>query len=263
MMNGLNKINIELSSKCNRSCWMCGRRKRDKLFGDQTYGFMEWETLVKIPSQLPAMTLIAFHNNGEALLYPKFGKAVSLFKHCITYVVSNGSLLVEKAPEIISNLDIISISIIESEEPDIKEFQKEQIMKFLELKGTKSPQLNLRFVGDVDESYYDDVQVLKVRRTIHSPEGSRGYRKSPVIPEHGLCQDLLTGLAIDRYGDVSVCVRYDVGRELVLGNINHMSLNDIWNSQKRLYILNQHIKGKRDVLEYCGKKCEFFGVPTV
>ena len=241
---------------------MCGRRKRDKLLGDQTYGFMEYETLVKIPAQVPAMTVIAFHNNGEALEYKNFGKAVSMFKHCITYVVSNGLLLVEKAPEIISNLDIISISIIENEEPDVQKLQLEQIRRFLELRGTKSPQLTLRFVGSVDESVYADIPGLRVRRTIHLPEGSRGYRKTPVVPEHGVCQDLLTTLAIDRYGDVSVCVRYDVDRELVLGNINHMSLDDIWNCQKRLWMLNKHIKGLRADVPYCGSKCEFFGVPT-
>ena len=27
--NGLSTINIELSSRCDKACWMCGRRKVD------------------------------------------------------------------------------------------------------------------------------------------------------------------------------------------------------------------------------------------
>ncbi|KKM86916.1 hypothetical protein LCGC14_1274260, partial [marine sediment metagenome] len=49
------------------------------------------------------------------LLYPRFGDAVQCFKHCTTSIVTNGKLLIEKADEIIDNLDILSISIIEND----------------------------------------------------------------------------------------------------------------------------------------------------
>lgn len=29
-LNGLGTINIELTSRCNKNCWMCGRRKVDR-----------------------------------------------------------------------------------------------------------------------------------------------------------------------------------------------------------------------------------------
>jgi len=266
MLNGLHKIHIELSSKCNKNCWMCGRRKREKMYGNQNYGFMEWKTLVKIPSQVPPNTLIAFHNNGEGLMYPQFGKAVSLFKHCITYLVTNGLLLLEKSDEIISNLNIISISIIENEDPSIKEDQLQIIHDFLKLKGDKPPMTTLRFVGKVDETPYVErlgsLMPKIVRRTLHIPDGSRKYRVSPTLPEHGVCNDLLQTLAIDRFGNVSVCVRFDVDGDLIIGNINYQSLDDIWNSQKRQWIINKHVTNKRHEVPYCGDKCEYYGVPT-
>lgn len=263
MIHGLSKVNIELSSVCQKGCWMCGRRLRDREQGDQEYGFMDRDILVSIPPQIPPRTLVAFHNNGESLMYPDFGKALSMFKHCITYTVTNGLLLAEKASEIISNIDVISVSIIEGEDFGMRQFQKEQILKFLELKGTKRPRVVLRLVGIIEnEIEYLNMNLPTVRRTVHRPEGSRDYRKEPTKPEHYICQDLLTTLAIDRHGDVSVCVRYDVDRDLVLGNLKYQSLDDIWNCQKRLYMINKHIEGRRCDVKYCGDKCDFYGVAT-
>lgn len=45
-------------------------------------------------------------------MYPRFGEAVSLFKDNIRNIVTNGKLLVEKAPEVIGNLETLSVSIL-------------------------------------------------------------------------------------------------------------------------------------------------------
>lgn len=258
----MNKVHVELSSVCSKNCWMCGRRKRDREHGTQDYGFMDWKTVVRIAHQVPQRTLVAFHNNGEALHYPQLAQAIRVFKHCITYTVSNGLLLVDRANDLIGNLDILSISIIENEEPEVKEYQYSQILEFLSLKGTRSPMVTLRFVGNVDESYYTGLSLPIIHRTLHIPDGSRIYRKTPVRPEHNICQDLLTTLAINRYGDVSLCVRYDPKGELVLGNVEYMTLNELWNCQKRLWTINKFMQGKRYEVPYCGDQCDFWGVPT-
>jgi len=260
--NGLGQINVEISSRCNKNCWMCGRRKRERLYGDQNYGDMDFDVLEKIAAQVPEGIMIAFHNNGEGLLYPRFKEAVELFPHCITYLVTNGLLLVEKAEEIIGNLDILSISVIEKEDTMVKAFQMAIIEKFLELKGDQKPNVTLRFVGDVDEEPYKKFNLMGVRRLLHNPEGSVGFKKSPTIPEHGVCQDLLNRLAIDRYGNVSTCVRFDPDGELVLGNIKEKRLAELWNSMKREWMIAMHVRGKRKSISYCGDKCEFWGVPT-
>ena len=33
--NGLTTVNVELTSRCNKSCWMCGRRKVDAEYRGQ------------------------------------------------------------------------------------------------------------------------------------------------------------------------------------------------------------------------------------
>jgi MoaA/NifB/PqqE/SkfB family radical SAM enzyme len=260
MLNGLGVVNIELTSRCNKKCHFCGRREREKLYGDQGYGDMPEGMLPHIANQIPNGILVQLHNNGEPLCYPSFGRAVTFFKHCITNIVSNGKLLVHKAPEIINNLDILTISIIENEIPEEKEYQMYQIEEFLKLKGSKNPFTILRFVGDVDEEPYKKFNLMHVNRTIHLPKGSVGYRKPPVIPEHGICLDLLSHLAIDRFGNVSLCVRFDPTGKLRLGNIEYSSLSDMWNGEKRRKYLKNHIEGKRKELEFCGNNCEFYGL---
>ena len=260
--NGLGQINLELTSKCNKNCWMCGRRKRERLDGDQNYGDMDFALVDEIAKQAPAGIMIAFHSNGEGMLYPRFGEAVKLFSHCTTYIVTNGIMLMEKADEVIDNLDIVSVSVIEREEPITEASQAVTLDKFLRVKGDRKPHVTLRFVGDVNEKGYEHFDLVKVRRVLHAPEGSIGFKRPPTIPEHGVCQDLLNRLAIDRYGNVSTCVRFDPGGELVLGNIMENKLSDLWNSEPRKWMIDMQVQGRRKEIPFCGNKCEFWGVPT-
>ncbi len=260
--NSLAHMNVEISSLCNKKCIHCGRREREKIYGNQNYGFMDFKLLQLIAKQTPPGITIALHNSGEPLLYPKFGQAVKLFKHCITYIVTNGKLIIDKANEIINNLDVMSISIIQDDNPKERDLQIKLLRKFLKLKGNCKPMVTLRFVGKIDESLYEEFNLLKIRRVLHAPQGSINYQRPPTIPEHGICWELLSRLAIDRFGYVSVCVRFDPEGELILGNIKEKSLIELWNSPKRKWMLNKFIEGKRNEIPYCGNKCDYWGCPT-
>ena len=260
LLNGLTNLNVELTSRCNKKCWMCGRRERDRLYGDLEYGDMEFSLVEDLARETPSGIVVQLHNNGESLLYPRLGEAISLFANCVTNVVSNGKLLVEKAPEIIGNLDILSISVIEN---DIEgDAQYQTIKRFLEMKKDQKPFTTLRFVGNVDTARYEKFNLLTINRTIHAPKGSVNYRRAPTIPEIGVCWDFLTRLAVDRYGDVSVCVRFDPDRELVLGNLKDSTLDDLWNCKKRLEMKALHCSGKRNEIPYCSDKCHYWGIPV-
>lgn len=275
-LNGLTNINVELTSRCNKSCHICGRRQRDKEMMERgidpsfQYGDMDLSLVKRISQEVPSGIVIALHNNGDSLLYPKLKKAIQLFKErgCITNTVTNGKLLVKKAEDIIDNLDTISISIFENDPEYEKQF--EIIREFLRLKGDKPPFTTLRLIGKVDDYKYKeftDSGCLIIRRALHSPKGSFSYSNSkreriyPTIPEYGICEDFLNHLAIDRCGDVSVCVRFDPDRELVLGNIIQTPLIELWNCEKRLEMKKKHIQGKRSEIPFCSK-CEFWGIAT-
>jgi radical SAM protein with 4Fe4S-binding SPASM domain len=258
-MYGLSQINIELTNRCNKKCWMCGRREREHLYGDIYNQDIPFEYLQEIAKQISPNIIVALHNNGEPLLYPKFKEAVKLFPHCITNVVTNGKLLLEKIDEIIDVLDTMSISIFEN---DIEADEQYEIIKgFLRIKGDRKPYTTLRLIGDVDENKYKIFNQQIVKRTLHDPKGSINYKKSRTVPESGICRDFLNHLAIDSDGNVSCCVRFDPEGELVLGNLKTNHLYDCWWGNKRKQMKILHISGKRKEIPYCGNKCEYWGIP--
>ena len=258
-MNGLTNINVELTSRCNKECWMCGRRERDKLYGKQDYGDMDFGMVREIALQVPEGIIVQFHNNGEGLLYPRFGDAVQLFNHCVTNIVTNGKLLVKKADEIIGNLNSLSVSIFERDTEADEQY--DILGNFLALKGNKLPFVTLRFIGNVDRKRYKKFGLLEISRTLHDPAGSINYWREPTIPEVGVCWDFMTRLSINRYGDVSPCVRFDPDGDLVLGNINSKGLSALWYSEKRLAMKEKHCIGRRNDIPFCGQKCHYWGVP--
>ena len=260
--SSLATVNVELTSRCNKVCSMCGRRKIERDYPKLTlkYGDMDFPLVNKIATQLPENIVVQLHSNGESLLYPRFGDAVKLFSKQITNVVTNGKLLLEKADEIIGNLDTMAISIIEDDPEGDQQY--EIIEKFLKIKGAKKPFTILRINGEVDEGRYQIFDLIMARRVLHSPLGSFNYKKrNPTIPEIGICLDFLNHLAINREGKVSICVRFDPKLLGVIGDVNEQSLGEIWNSKRRMQWLAYHKQGLREEIPLCSY-CHFWGVPT-
>lgn len=260
--NNLTTVNVELTSRCNKDCWMCGRRKIDRDYPELAlkYGDMDFELVKTIASQLPDGIVVQLHNNGDPLLYPRFAEAAGLFKRQIRCTDTNGILLVEKADAIIENLDTLTISTFESDK-DAEE-QYRTIEKFLKIKGTRKPNVIIRCLGDMDINRYIKFNCIIARRILHSPLGSFKYEKrDPTIPEIGICLDFLNHMVIRTNGDVSICVRFDPKGLGIIGNCLKTPLIDIWNSEKRQEWMKLHIDGKRKDIPLCNT-CEFWGVPT-
>ena len=260
-MNGLSTINIELTSRCNKKCWMCGRRKLEREHPELcNFGDMPYELVEEISRQVPKDIVIQFHNNGEPLLYPNLYKTLELFKSNIRCFDTNGKLLIDKADEIIGNMETLTISVIEDDEEDDEQY--EIVRKFIKKKGIQKPTVVYRFLGRINS--YDRwlrLPGLIAKRILHAPEGSRDYEKPPTVPEIGICLDLLTHLAINRFGKVSVCVRFDPHKHGVIGDLKYHTLSEIWNGQVRKYYIDCHLTGQRNFLQLCGG-CDYYGVPT-
>jgi len=260
LFNGLTTVNIELTNHCNKDCWMCGRRKVDKEYPETAlnYGDMDFALVKSIAKQLPDSIVVQFHNNGEPLLYPKFAQAVRLFTNQIKCVDTNAKLIVERADDIINNLDTLTISVIEND-PEADE-QYELVKKFLTIKGKRKPNMIYRCLGNVDKGRWEKLNGIIATRILHNPLGSFKYEKKPTIPEIGICLEILNHMAINRLGKVSICVRFDLKDSGVIGDVNLTPLVNIWNSVKRKEWIKYHIEGDRSKIPLCSY-CDFWGVP--
>jgi len=259
--NGLTTVNVELTSLCNKNCAMCGRRKIDRDFPEivMDYGHMNFDLVEKISKELPPGIVVQFHNNGEPLMYPRFGEAIKLFHKQIRCVNTNGKLLTEKADEIINILDNLAISVIEND-PDGDD-QYRIVKEFLKIKKDKKPLMVYRCLGDVDVKKWKKLDGLVIKRMLHNPMGSFQYKKETTKPEIGICMDILNHLAISKSGEASICVRFDPKRLGVIGNVNTESLLNIWNSEKRKQWIQYHINGQRDKIPLCSY-CDYWGIPS-
>ena len=179
--NGLYCVHLELTSRCNKDCWMCGRRKIDREYPEiaMNYGDMQFELVEKIATQFPEGIVVQFHNNGEPLLYPRLKEALQLFEKQIRCFDTNAKLIVEKADEIIGTVDTVTISVIENDSEADRQF--ELVKQFLAIKGERKPRLIFRCLGDVDTQRWKELKGVIAARVLHNPLGSFKYKKSPTV----------------------------------------------------------------------------------
>jgi radical SAM protein with 4Fe4S-binding SPASM domain len=224
------------------------------------WGDMPLELVQQIADQLPDSVVVQLHWNGEPLLYPHLADAFRLFDRHIRCLNTNAKLLLERADDIIGNLETITISVIEKDPEG--QAQYETVCAFLEKKGDEKPHMVYRLLGQVEEpERWKALPGIVAKRILHAPEGSFNYKKEPTVPEIGICLDLLHHFAIDRYGNVSPCVRYDPYGMAQLGNLNDgNSLHHLWTCKRRMAMIRDHIAQRRDRWGLC-RTCHFWGVP--
>lgn len=256
MLNGLSQISIELTNICDKPslCVFCGHQK------DQTIerGYMDIDLLKKIAEQIPGEIIVSFHRSGEPTAYPYLGDALRLFLNNITSLVTHGMNLNKKAYEICTTLTVS----VHKGDPDHNK-QLRILKEFMQTKAYELPQVQVKIVGDMDSSEYEAIKGVRIiHRDLHVPQGSHGYvKRQPVIPECGVCLDLLGKPSINWQGDVSICNRFDPKGLGVIGNIKEKSLDEIWNGDTRRHILEAHISGHRELIPACAK-CEYYGCPV-
>jgi len=261
-MNCLSVIHLELTSRCNKACWMCGRRKIERDYPHLAqWGDMPYEMVEKIAKQVPPGIVVQFHNNGEPTLYPRLREALDLFPNQIKAFNTNGKMLLQRAEDIIDHLDCLTLSV-HQDDPEMDR-QHEIMTRFWAIKGNRKPQVIYRLLGNVDSQPWRQhhLKGIIARRVFHDPMGSFNYRKKPTIPEFGICLDLLTHMAIDRYGNVSCCVRFDPEGKGILGSVIDNTLEEIWNGELRQQWIEHHKRGQRDLVPLCAS-CAFWGCPV-
>jgi radical SAM protein with 4Fe4S-binding SPASM domain len=146
-------------------------------------------------------------------------------------------------------------------DPDA-EIQHESVVKFLEKRGLRPPNVLIKFVGGVQEkNLYEGLPVRFTTRSFHVSDGNYRYnRKHPLIPESMLCADFLGRPAIDWQGRVFQCVKLDVDDSGYLGDLRQNTLDEIWNSEKRLGWMIAHKMGRREITNQLCANCDYWGI---
>lgn len=259
-LHGLNHINIELSSRCDKNCGFCGHQD-PSINTSLTFGDMPLGLLRKIRDQLPPGIIVQFHRDGEPLMYPALGIALELFDGFITSIVTNGKQLVSRAEELIDNCTTITVSAFHGD-PD-GPAQLDTVAEFLRLKGTRAPMVNIKFVGGIDLPGYRELGVPILTRALHVPEGDIRYaHRDPTIPEVGICLSFLSQPSVDWRGHLYICNRLDPNKGGYLGDLTTQRLDHLWNSTQRQRWLEAHKRGLREEAAPLCRTCLFYGVPT-
>ena len=265
MLTGLSHIFLEVSSRCDKStlCSICGHQS-PKLNPTLELGDMDFELLKKIRSELESGVDVSFHHDGDPLVYSPLSETLDLFKGFLTSIVTHGQSLGRRAKEIIGKATTVTVSVV-TPDPDWQ-LQIDSVKEFLIAKGDDSPMVNLKFVGYISPERvraYEHLGLPIIKRLLHVPDGNYRYvRHDPTKSEHAVCLDMLHCPAVSWKGDVFICNRFNPNREGLLGNLNDSTLDELWNSPKRMEWLEAHKRGRRDLASPLCKKCLYFGIPT-
>ena len=248
---------------------MCGRRKVEKSNPnyESTLGDMDIEMVKVISDQLDPGTLVQLHWNGEPTLYKPIQAATHYLKMTGCYVAmdTNGLLIGDRWSELLL-FDSITVSVIQGDSRKNYIRQIKHIIKFYTKISHFSkypPMLNIRALGKIPKAFYQlakryNIQIIP--RIFHIPDMSKNYSKHVTKPEVGVCMDLLNHPAIDRFGSVYPCVRFNPNGYNYLGNVNHSPLETILAGQLRHNMIDQHFKGNRDRVLLCSE-CDYYGIP--
>lgn len=259
------RITIELTNRCNLSCFMCPRNAAHMNLGD-----MDLELFKKIIdecSQHLAICLVPFFR-GESLLHERFLEMLSYAKQKGLKPIqlsTNAYFLNKRLRRGILDLDIDFISFsVDTNDPKIYEkirknsdFEKvyKNIVLFLNEKDKTSKTLptiqisavktkeNANFISDFIDFWKQRVDRVRIYQ-VHSLDGRFGSldnERNAVTRKP--CLKLLTDMVIYWNGDVAVC-NHDWNREKFIGNVQNESIEHIWQNEHYKTIREYHLQGR-------------------
>jgi hypothetical protein len=264
MLSGLAQLNIELTSKCGKThlCPMCGHQ--NPAVNPIQYGDMDFELLRRIRDQVVPGITISFHRDGEPTDYPQLREALELFRDFTTSLVTHGGNLGRVASDIISRCSTVTVSVFRGDKD--KDEQLASIKAFLKEKGDRSPQVQIKIVGDMLQDGIEEYEALGVRvirRLIHVPiDNSKYAHRTPAVPECGVCLDALHRPTVDWRGRMYLCNRLDPNESGLIGDLTTSSLDAIWNGETRRRMLDAHKAGRRDLANPLCATCKHWGTPS-
>lgn len=125
---------------------------------------------------------------------------------------------------------------------------EEKIKKFYDIFGDVCDKI---FVENVISEMWSDFEEMNNRIKIEKKE-VHGTTSS--IKDVKVCPYIFYSFFVNTNGDVTACCA-DWQRKLIFGNVNNLSLKDIWHGDKMKQFWIDMLQGNRDKYEMC-KKCK-------
>lgn len=277
---------VELTSICNYRCIMCPNKDLSK----ENKGTMQWELYKKIVDEAADLAFdINLAHRGESLLHPQLDQAIRYAKKkgLYTRLHTNGSLLsAETAQKIIaSGLDRISFSFDGYTKEVYENIRRggdfdltlANIIRFLELKkaaGKKHPLAAIEVINFTETADEQARNSFKERFSdlpldsfvIKELHNWAGEIKKEHDPKHySVCPFPWNAMIINWDGTVSPCTQDFFGSYLI-GDVNHSSLQEIWNSEKMTELRAKLSRRELAGLKACSEcdrlwRRSFLGVP--
>ena len=272
-------VHIESTNACNAKCIMCARDTMQR-----NVGFMDFYLFRKTIDECSRhreLKEVHLHGFGEPLLDRmlidriRYAKANKIKK---VYFVTNASLLNEDySRELLkSGIDMIKFSVYGNSAHTYEAIHRglkfnsveNNILSFLDARkkmGYRKPSIKIQFLPQeineherpvfvnkwsllIDKTRGDSIEVFPIHNWIygksyHNQGESKGrLRRSCGIP--------FVSLQMLWNGDITACC-YDYEGKMKFGNLNNMTISEVWNSEKFRQFRGFHRSAKFEKLNVC------------
>lgn len=264
-----NRITVELTNDCNVSCTFCNRQKIK-----MDIGYMSEELFKKIideAAQHLPVKLVPFFR-GEPLMHPKLTEFIRYAKSKgigPVQMASNALILDEAMQDALieSGIDFVSFSL-DTTDKDV--YRCSRLMGDLEIsaknvesfcrkcmdrrgKGLPAPTVQ---VSTIDLPEYRPTQqefiehwkkyASNVRLYEQHDENGRfadpvTRKRMDIFDDRKPCRKVFTDMIIYWDGRLALC-NYDWDEKAELGNLNHMTIEEAWNSEGYEKVRQMHLK---------------------
>lgn len=270
------EIAVELSNYCNLRCVMCPVPNLKR-----TRGFMDETVFKKVAADVSGESGFLFlpQGFGESLLHPQWLQLINLARSLEIQpiaVLTNGMLLDgENIKPVMEMVDVVVVTIdgctkktYESVRVNASfERVTKNIENFLKYReDAQSPHLVLRIIkmhdteNDIEgfRSFWSERigkgDIIQVSDCIDWA-GSvtyRGINDNQIQKDRHPCRMLWKNLTVYHNGQVSPCC-YDAEGELIIGNVLHQRLREIWDGSSLKNLRNLHLTGQFNRIPICSR----------
>ena len=220
-------IEFNLSGLCNRECVFCPRVDPNIFPNINEHIPVElYEKTMKELAEVDYDGMILYSGFGEPFLYKQIEALIQLSKQYCPKVrvecVTNGDFVTPQKLRSLfgAGLDTLLISMYDGpEQEDIFTSMRDEV-------GLSDKQVVLRIRWLPPEEHYG-ITLVNRSGMVEIPEVGVGALKEPLKRR---CFYPFYQVVVDYDGSVLLCT-HDWGKKLIVGNLNHHSIHELWNNR--------------------------------